>query len=254
MNQDSNSVWTNHTEFELHKADLKVPKFDKVPEHVAIIMDGNGRWATERGLDRTEGHKVGEKVLMDVVAGAIEAGVKELSLYTFSTENWHRSPKEVKFLMGFSREIIHKRTDLLNQWGVKIRWCGREPKLWKSVYRELKTAEQATRNNPGLILNMCINYGGQIEIVDAVNRILNQPKLPKSITPQNFRKYLYQPQIRDVDLLIRTAGEMRISNFLLYEIAYAEFYFDPKKWPDYSRLDLWKAIAEFGTHNRTYGQ
>ncbi|MDR2538529.1 MAG: di-trans,poly-cis-decaprenylcistransferase [Bifidobacteriaceae bacterium] len=286
-----------NSEIQLHCDNLYPPVFSNIPNHIAIIMDGNGRWATQRGLPRIEGHKIGEQVLMDIVAGAIEAQIKELSLYTFSTENWQRNPAEVKFLMGFSRDIIHQRTALLDKWGVKIQWCGRKPKLWKSVYSELKKAEKQTEHNRGLVLNMCINYGGQNEIIDAVNLILAQRIQPGLVNPKNqrtepdsyendaeiddyreaksvgdttsnfnsinnfgkinlksFRKFLYQPKMREVDLLIRTGGQMRISNFLLFQIAYAELYFDQKMWPDYNRQDLWNAISEFGQHHRTYGK
>ena len=134
-------------------------------------MDGNGRWANARGLPRIEGHKVGEETLMDVVAGAIEVGVKELSAYAFSTENWKRSPAEVRFIMGFSRQVLREQRDDLNAWGVKVRWVGREPKLWKSVLSELRAAEELTKHNTTLTLNMCINYGGKAEISDAVRAI-----------------------------------------------------------------------------------
>jgi undecaprenyl diphosphate synthase len=215
-------------------------------------MDGNGRWAIDHGLERTEGHKVGEKALMDVIAGGIDAGVQQLSFYTFSTENWNRSPSEVRFLMGFSREIIHQRTDLLNDWGVKIQWCGRKPKLWGSVYRELMRAQERTRNNRRLVLNMCINYGGRNEIVDAVNLAIQSGQ--SKITQRGFQKFLYQPETADVDMLIRTGGELRVSNFLLYQIAYAELFFSEKNWPDYRREDLWQAIVEYGQRSRTYGK
>jgi undecaprenyl diphosphate synthase len=153
------------------KKGLKPPKFGKVPKHVAIVMDGNGRWANKRGLTRIEGHKAGEAALLDVVAGAIEAGISELSVFAFSTENWKRSPEEVRFLMGFNKDVLRARRDQLNHWGVKIRWVGRRPKLWASVIDELEAAEEMTKKNKGLVLTMCVNYGSRIEIVDAVNQI-----------------------------------------------------------------------------------
>ena len=141
-----------------------VPKFEKVPKHVAIVMDGNGRWANERGLTRVEGHKAGEAALLDVVEGALQAGVRFVTVYAFSTENWKRSPEEVRFLMGFNRDVLRRRRDLLNSWGVRIRWAGRRAKLWSSVIKELEDAERLTAKNSKLILTMCVNYGGRIEL------------------------------------------------------------------------------------------
>jgi undecaprenyl diphosphate synthase len=138
----------------------KAPKFQSVPKHIAVVMDGNGRWANARGLKRTEGHKAGELALLEVVAGAIEAGVEQLTAFAFSTENWNRSPEEVKFLMGYNVETLRARRDLLMEWGVRIRWSGSPSKLWPSVVRELKEAERLTARNKGLVLNMAINYGG----------------------------------------------------------------------------------------------
>ncbi len=142
-----------------------------MPNHVAIVMDGNGRWANRRGLTRIEGHKAGEAALLDVVAGAIQAGVKHLSVYAFSTENWKRSPEEVRFLMGYNRDVLHRRRDQLNEWGVRIRWAGRRPRLWASVINELQFAERLTAGNDTLTLTMCVNYGGRNEITDAVRSI-----------------------------------------------------------------------------------
>src|SRR6201991_791292 len=142
-----------------------------VPDHVAIVMDGNGRWANRQGLTRIEGHRAGEASLLDVVAGAIQIGVKHLSVYAFSTENWKRSPEEVRFLMGFNRDVLHRRRDQLNDWGVRVRWAGRRPRLWASVIKELQFAEKLTEHNRVLTLTMCVNYGGRNEITDAVRQI-----------------------------------------------------------------------------------
>jgi len=142
-----------------------------VPSHVAIVMDGNGRWANRRSLTRIEGHRAGEAALLDVVAGAIQAGVTHLSVYAFSTENWSRSPDEVRFLMGFNRDVLHRRRDQLNEWGVRVRWAGRKPRLWGSVIKELQYAEQLTAGNDVLTLTMCVNYGGRVELVDAMRSI-----------------------------------------------------------------------------------
>ena len=235
-----------------------VPKFSKVPAHVAIVMDGNGRWANERGLTRVEGHKAGEAALLDVVEGAIEAGVKFLSVYAFSTENWKRSPEEVRFLMGFNREVLQRRRDTLNGWGVRIRWAGRRPKLWASVIQELQDAEKLTAKNKTLTLTMCVNYGGRIELVDAINQITQDVVEGKlragSITEKSVQKYLQTSEIPDVDLFIRSSGEQRTSNFLLWQSAYAEFAFDETLWPDFRRENLWQAITDFGNRSRRVGK
>lgn len=235
-----------------------VPKFSKVPTHVAIVMDGNGRWANERGLTRIEGHKAGESALLDVVEGAIQAGVKYLTVYAFSTENWKRSPEEVRFLMGFNREVLQRRRDTLNSWGVRIRWAGRRPRLWTSVIDELQAAEKLTEKNSTLTLTMCVNYGGRIEIVDAINRISEDQAAGKvrsgSITEKMLQRYLQTPQLPDVDLFLRSSGEQRMSNFLLWQSAYAEFIFDETLWPDFRRENLWNAINLFGERSRRFGK
>lgn len=241
----------------VEKKGIKVPKFAKVPKHVAIVMDGNGRWANKRGLTRVEGHKAGEAALLDVVAGAIEAGVSELTVFAFSTENWKRSPEEVRFLMGFNKEVLRSRRDQLNNWDVKIRWVGRRPKLWASVIDELEEAEKLTRKNRGLVLTMCVNYGSRIEIVDAVNQVAAlaaKKKLkPGSVTEKSFGKLLSTNPLGDVDLFIRSSGEKRISNFLLWQSAYAELVFSEVLWPDFDRVELWRAIEEYSTRQRRFG-
>ena len=228
-----------------------------VPEHVAIVMDGNGRWANQRGLTRIEGHKAGEEVLLDVVAGAIQAGVKHLSVYAFSTENWARSPEEVRFLMGYNRDVLHRRRDQLNEWNVRIRWAGRKPRLWGSVINELLHAQEMTRTNTGLTLTMCVNYGGRVELVDAVRQIADDVKAgklkPRAITERTIARYLYQPDMPDVDLFVRSSGEQRTSNFLLWESAYAEMVFLETLWPDFSRSDLWHAIDLYLARDRRFG-
>ena len=240
-----------------HSSGAAAPALDKVPGHVAVVMDGNGRWANARGLPRIEGHKVGEATLMDVVAGAIEVGVKELSAYAYSTENWKRSPAEVRFIMGFSRQVLREQRDDLNAWGVKVRWVGREPRLWKSVLSELRAAEALTRNNTTLTLNMCINYGGKAELADAVRGIgadVASGRLkPGSINEKTIQRYLYVPEMDDVDLFIRTGGEQRTSNFLMWESAYAELYFSDLAWPDFDRRELWKACQAYANRDRRFG-
>lgn len=243
------------------KPGVKMPKFasGSVPQHVAIVMDGNGRWANQRGLTRIEGHKAGEVALLDVVAGAIEAGVKYLTVYAFSTENWKRSPEEVKFLMGFNREVLRARRDQLNAWGVRIRWAGRRPRLWLSVIDELKAAEKLTAKNKTLTLTMCVNYGSRIEIVDAVNAMAQDVATGKlkagSITEKTMQKYLNSNYLPDVDLFLRSSGEQRTSNFLLWQSAYAEFVFMDTLWPDFDRTSLWQAISHFqGAQGALVGQ
>lgn len=230
---------------------------DLVPAHVAIVMDGNGRWANARGLPRVEGHRAGEAALLDVVAGAIEVGVKHLSVYAFSTENWRRSPDEVKFLMGFNREVLRRRRDQLNEWDVRVRWVGRAPKLWASVISELREAEEMTKKNTGLTLQMCVNYGGRLELVDAIRDIAegvtNGKINPARITEKTIQAHLYEPSLPDVDLFIRSSGEQRTSNFLLWQSAYSEMVFLDTLWPDFSRVQLWRAIEDYARRDRRFG-
>lgn len=235
------------------------PAFESatVPTHVALVMDGNGRWANSKGLQRVEGHRAGEAALLDVVAGAIQAGVRYLSVYAFSTENWNRSPEEVRFLMGFNRDVLRRRRDQLNEWGVRIRWSGREPKLWSSVIKDLETAQEMTKTNSTLTLSMCVNYGGRAEIVDAVREIASQVRAgslnPDRISEKTLTQHLYVPEAPDVDLFVRTSGEQRTSNFLPWQSVYAEMVFLHTLWPDMSRLQLWEAIAEYQRRTRRFG-
>jgi len=228
-----------------------------VPRHVAIVMDGNGRWANGRGLTRVEGHRAGEAALLDVVAGAIQAGVTHLSVYAFSTENWKRSPDEVRFLMGFNRDVLHRRRDQLNEWGVRVRWAGRRPRLWPSVIEELLYAEKLTAKNSTLTLTMCVNYGGRTEIADAVQKLAEAVAAgkvnPSRVTEKSLAKYLYQPDMPDVDLFVRSSGEQRTSNFLLWQSAYAEMVFLDTLWPDFRRTDLWRAIESYVDRDRRFG-
>lgn len=230
----------------------------KIPHHVALVMDGNGRWAQQRGLPRTAGHEAGEKALFDVVEGAIEYGVKELSAYAFSTENWRRSPDEVKFLMGFNRDVIRKRRDQMHEWGVRVRWVGRPKRLWQSVINELEAAEELTKRNKVLTLNMCVNYGGRAEIVDAATALAADVKRGKvkldQITEKVFARYLDEPKMSDVDLFLRSSGEQRTSNFLPWQSVYAEMVFMDVLWPDVTRNTLWKAIEEYNTRDRRFGK
>lgn len=229
----------------------------KIPNHVAVVMDGNGRWAKLRGLPRTKGHEAGELALLEAIHGALISGVKNLSAYAFSTENWKRSPDEVRFLMGFNREVIHRRLDEMHELGVKVRWVGRDQRLYKSVKSELIRAEEKTKNNKNLTLYMCVNYGGRSEIVDAVNQIVNQIKNKtfkgEKITEKSFSNYLDEPKMPDVDLFLRTSGEQRTSNFLLWQSAYAEMVFLDVLWPDFTREHLWQAIERYSQRDRRFG-
>ena len=239
---------------------MAIPKLkpEQIPNHVAVVMDGNGRWAKKRGLPRTAGHEAGEAALFDVVQGAIQIGVKELSAYAFSTENWRRSPEEVKFLMGFNRDVLRRRRDEMNDLGVRIRWVGRPQKLWGSVINELQEAEELTKKNKILTLNMCVNYGGRSELVDAVTQIATEVakrKLkPGQITEKLISKHLYNPKMSDVDLFLRSSGEQRTSNFLPWQSVYAEFVFMDVLWPDVDRKTLWKAIEIYAERDRRFGK
>ena len=230
---------------------------EQVPRHVAIIMDGNGRWANERGLPRTAGHEQGESSLFDVVEGAIEIGVQAISAYAFSTENWSRSADEVKFLMGFNRDVIRRRRDEMHELGVRVRWAGRRPRLWRSVIKELQVAEELTRDNDVLTLTMCVNYGGRAELADAARAMgqdvaagrLNADRIDE----RTFAKYLYVPEVPEADLVWRTSGEQRLSNFMLWQAAYSEMVFSNTLWPDVDRRDLWAAVQTYANRNRRYG-
>ncbi|WP_435771121.1 isoprenyl transferase [Nocardioides sp. SYSU DS0651] len=228
-----------------------------VPRHVAIVMDGNGRWAKERGLPRTRGHEAGESSLFDVVEGAIEIGVKAVSAYAFSTENWSRSPDEVKFLMGFNRDVIRRRRDEMHELGVRVRWSGRAPRLWKSVIDELRVAEELTRHNDVLTLTMCVNYGGRAELGDAARALARDVAVGRvnadRVDDRTLGRYLYVPELPDADLIWRTSGEQRLSNFMLYQAAYAELVFSDVLWPDVDRRHLWQAIDEYARRDRRYG-
>jgi undecaprenyl diphosphate synthase len=230
---------------------------DKVPHHVAIVMDGNGRWASSRGLPRTAGHEAGEASLFDCVEGAIELGIGAISAYAFSTENWRRSPDEVRFLMGFNRDVIRRRRDEMHELGVRVRWAGRRPKLWRSVIKELEIAEELTQDNDVLTLTMCVNYGGRAEIADAAAAIAREVAAgrikPDKVTEETVARFLDEPDMPDVDLFVRSSGENRTSNFLLWQAAYAELVFLDTLWPDFDRRHLWQACEEYASRQRRFG-
>jgi undecaprenyl diphosphate synthase len=227
---------------------------NRIPAHVAAVMDGNGRWATKRGLRRTEGHAAGEHALFDAVEGALELGVRWLTVYAFSTENWRRPVDEVRFLMGFNREILRRRRDQLHADGVRVRFMGRRD--WRVPRRLVAEQDEAmalTRRNRRLTLTFAFNYGGRAEIVDAVRAIAASGVEPAKIDERLIGRHLYWPDMPEPDLVIRTSGEYRISNFLLWELAYSELVFTDVLWPDFRRHHLAEAIAEYQRRDRRFG-
>jgi undecaprenyl diphosphate synthase len=230
----------------------------RVPQHVAIVMDGNGRWATQRGLPRTEGHGAGEEALWDTVKGAVEVGVKWLTVFAFSTENWRRPASEVLYLMNFNRNLLRRRRDELNDMNVRIRFTGRRDwRVPRSVLREIAIAEDLTRDNTGMTLTIAFNYGGRAEIVDAVKQLMRDHDAGRirieKLDEEEIAKRLYYADMPDADLLIRTSGEERISNFLLWKVAYSELWFTPVFWPDFNRELLFEAIRDFQKRSRRFG-
>jgi undecaprenyl diphosphate synthase len=231
---------------------------DRVPAHVAIVMDGNGRWAQQRGLPRTEGHGAGEEALFDTVKGGVEVGLRWLTVYAFSTENWKRPAGEVLYLMNFNRGILRRHRDELHEMNVRIRFMGlRNWRVPRSVLKEIETSEELTRHNTGMTLTIAFNYGGRAEIVDAVKQIVRDHdagnlRLEK-INESAIAERLYDAEMPDPDLLIRTSGEQRISNFLLWRAAYAELWFTPVFWPDFSREVMFEAIRDFQKRERRFG-
>ena len=220
-------------------------------------MDGNGRWAQEHGLPRTDGHRAGEAALLDVLHGAIELGVSTVSAYAFSTENWRRTPEEVRFLMGFNKDVIRRRRDELAALGVRIRWAGRRPRLWRSVIDQLEDAERYTQDNDRLTLQFCVNYGGRAEVVDAtraIARAVAEGRLnPAKIDERTIEAALDEPDLPAVDLFIRTGGEQRMSNFLIWQAAYAELVFVDTPWPAFDRRHLWAACLDYARRDRRFG-
>ena len=228
-----------------------------LPRHIALVMDGNGRWAQQRGMTRTEGHRRGEAVLLEACRACLEAGVPWLSAYAFSTENWTRSYEEVRFLMSFSRDVLRWQRDELNEMGVRIHWAGRRPRLWPSVIKELEIAEELTQHNDNMHLVMCVNYGGRAEITDAANRLAMAVKEgvldPRDISEKTLSDLMYVPQMPDVDLFLRPSGDKRTSNFLLWQSAYAEMVYQDVLFPDFDRSHLWAALDEYARRDRRFG-
>lgn len=217
-------------------------------------MDGNGRWAQARGLERTEGHAAGEEALFDAIEGAQAIGVKWLTVFAFSTENWKRPPEEVKFLMNFNESLLERRSHELNDMGIRIRFAGRRNwRVPKRVLRRMDEAVELTKNNREMTLTIAFNYGGRAEIIDAVKQMLEDGVAIERITERKLERYLYEPTMPDVDLLIRTSGEHRLSNFLLWQMAYSELLFTDTLWPDFRRKDLYDAILEYQARDRRFG-
>lgn len=225
--------------------------FSHIPSHVAAVMDGNGRWAQRRGLKRTDGHSAGEEALLDAIYGALELGVSWLTVYAFSTENWRRPTDEVRFLMGFNESLLVRRRDELHELGVRIQFIGRRDwRVPKRLLRQMDESVKLTKNNTTLTLTIAFNYGGRAELVDAVKELVSEGA---NITESAIAKRLYDPEMPEVDLWIRTSGEHRMSNFLIWQAAYAELVFVDTLWPDFRREDLAGAVLEYQRRDRRFG-
>ena len=217
-------------------------------------MDGNGRWAQSRGLPRIEGHKMGEHALFEAVEGALELGVEWLTVYAFSTENWKRPPDEVKFLINFNEDILLRRQQELHEMGVQIRFVGRNDwRVPKRLTQRMNEATELTKSNRKLIFTIAFNYGGRAEIADAVKSLIKSGVSADKINEKMISRHLYDPQMPDVDLMIRTSGEYRTSNFLLWELAYAEMWFTDTLWPDFTREHMAQAAQDYHDRTRRYG-
>jgi len=225
-----------------------------IPAHVACVMDGNGRWAQKRGLPRTEGHAAGEEALFDTVEGALELGLSWLTVYAFSTENWRRPVDEVRYLLQFNESILTRRRDELHQRGVRIRFAGRRDwRVPRRLLRRMDEALELTAGNRGMTLTIAFNYGGRAEIVDAVRKLVAAGTPAARIDEKAISRHLYDPEMPDPDLVVRTSGEYRISNFLLWELAYSELVFTDVLWPDFRRGHLVEAVREFQRRDRRFG-
>ncbi|HMS24658.1 MAG TPA: polyprenyl diphosphate synthase [Acidimicrobiia bacterium] len=228
-----------------------------LPHHVAIVMDGNGRWATDRGLSRSKGHEQGEQALYDVIYGARDLGIEWVTTYAFSTENWKRPAREVAFLMNFNEKLLLARTDELHEHNVRIRFVGRrERRIPSRLIKRMDEAQDKTKKNTGLNLCIAFNYGGRAEIVDAVKSLAAESSgdlASRKITEKSLASHLYCSEMPDVDLVLRSSGEHRLSNFMLWQAAYAELVFTDTLWPDIRREDLFDAVVEFQRRHRRFG-
>jgi undecaprenyl diphosphate synthase len=235
---------------------LRLDEIDsrRVPVHVGVVMDGNGRWAQKRGLARTEGHAAGEEALFDTVEGALELGIRWLTVYAFSTENWKRPIDEVRYLMGFNEGILVRRRDELHDRGVRIRFVGRRDwRVPRRLLRRMDEALELTAGNRTMTLTIAFNYGGRAEIVDAVRALVAAGTPADKVTEKAIRAHMYDPEMPDPDLVVRTSGEYRVSNFLLWELAYSELFFTDVLWPDFRREHLFEAVREFQRRDRRFG-
>ena len=227
----------------------------RVPVHVGCVMDGNGRWAARQGLPRTEGHAAGEEAIFDTVEGALEIGVRHLTLYAFSTENWRRPVDEVRYLMGFNEGILVRRRDELHDRGVRVLFSGRRDwRVPRRLLRRMDETLELTKRNRTMDLVIAFNYGGRAEIIDAVRQLVEDKVPSAKVDERALRSRLYNPGIPDPDLVVRTSGETRISNFLLWEIAYSELIFTDTLWPDFRREDLFDAVREYQERERRFGE
>ncbi|MBI4835339.1 MAG: isoprenyl transferase [Planctomycetes bacterium] len=229
----------------------------KLPGHIAIIMDGNGRWAKKQGLSRIRGHEAGAKLVRDIVTECAQTGIKWLTLYAFSSENWKRPSYEINFLMRLLKKYLIQEWPELMKNNIRFTAIGKLEALPKFAQDELEKTEKITAVNTGMIFSLALNYGGKLEIIDAVKKICREVKERKlnldEIDEKTFGKYLYKPEMPDPDLLIRTGGEMRISNFLLWELSYTELYITPVLWPDFNKEELHKALKDYAKRERRFG-
>jgi len=231
---------------------LNVPP-DKVPQHVAIIMDGNGRWAISRGLPRVAGHKAGTENLRRLIRSTVEFGIKYLTIYAFSTENWGRPPEEVQGLMGILQDVIDRELKELIEEGVQLRHIGRLERLDPKIQAKVLKAIDLTKNNKRLVLNIAWNYGGRDEIICAIQKIIKDGIAPDNVTSELVSRYLFTAGVPDPDLVIRTSGELRISNFLIWQAAYSEWYVTPTFWPDFDKDEYRRALEVFAQRDRRFG-
>ena len=231
-----------------------VEAIDSIPRHVAIIMDGNGRWAGERGWSRSQGHRAGEENIRRVVRCLAGHGVKYVTLFAFSTENWYRPDDEVKALMELLGEAVGSETDSLHREGVCIKHIGRLDRLPPNLQDAIRESLELTKDNDTITLSVALDYGGRAEIIDAVRAIVAGKLAPDEITEDTFRDHLYTGGLPDPDLVIRTGGEMRLSNFLLWQTAYSEYYSSPVLWPDFDEGEMAKALEAYGRRQRRYGR
>jgi len=227
---------------------------NKLPRHVAMIMDGNGRWALSRGLPRLAGHKAGTENLRRVIRSTVEFGVKYLTIYAFSTENWGRPLEEVRGLMSILEDVIDKELAELSKEGVQLRHIGRLERLAPKLQKKVLDAIDATKNNDRLILNIAFNYGGRDEIVNAIQKIIKDGIPAEDVTDELINRYLYTAGVPDPDLIIRTSGELRVSNFLIWQAAYSEWYVTPTYWPDFDKEEYRRALETFAQRDRRYGK